>query len=359
MKIRLMAAVMVCVLLCGCDRVFDGHYSSVKPHQPQSAPVDNQNVSAENFSQLYAALTGFVEAGRAEGVISVVNYDTDRVEQDMNRAVTEIMRRNPIAAYAVDSIGFELGKSGGQAALDLDIAYTHNRTEILKIKQVNDMKEATGLIGSALKQCHADLVLQIRNFEETDFVQVVENYALEYPQYVMEQPQVTVNIYPQTGTNRVVELRFTYQTSRDSLRSMQEQVQPVFESAMLYVSGDAAAREKYSQLYSFLMERYDYQIAASMTPAYSLLRHGVGDSRAFASVYAAMCRLAGLECMVVSGTQNGQNCHWNIICDDGVYYHLNLLDGSFRERTDEQMKGFVWDYSAYPECGTAPDRQEE
>ena len=45
------------------------------------------------------------------------------------------------------------------------------------------------------------------------------------------------------------------------------------------------------------MERYDYRIETSITPAYSLLRHGVGDSRAFAVVYAAMCQQAGLECL--------------------------------------------------------------
>ena len=72
-------------------------------------------------------------------------------------------------------------------------------------------------------------------------------------------------------------------------------MKPVFESAVLYVSGDGAEKQKFSQLYAFLMERFDYKVETSITPAYSLLRHGVGDSRAFATVYAAMCRLAGLE----------------------------------------------------------------
>ena len=349
------ATLVMCLLLGGCANVFDGHYSSVKPHQQQSTSSAGQKVSASNYAQLYAALTNMIEAGQTDGVITVANYNQSRVGSDMDRAIGDAMSNNAIAAYAVESVSFELGKSGGQAALDVKIQYTHNRAEILRIKQVRSVEEAVTAISGALNRCEADIVLRVRNYEDTDFVQVVESYTLDNPQYVMEQPQVTVNVYPESGTNRVVELRFTYQTSRESLRSMQEQVKPVFESAVLYVSGDAEEREKYSQLYSFLMERYDYQITASITPAYSLLRHGVGDSRAFAMVYASMCRQAGLGCQVVSGTRNGESHYWNIVCDDGIYYHVNLLEGSFQERTDEQMAGFVWDHDGYPACGVAPE----
>lgn len=349
----ILMALVLCVLLSGCDNLLDGHYSSVKPHQQQSDLDNNQKESASNYAQLYAALTNLVESGREDGVIGVGNYTPGRAEVDMNRAITELMSKNPIAAYAVEGIHFELGKSGGQSALDMDIKYTHNRAEILKIRQVRTLHEAKMVIASALNQCEAGVVLQIRQYEDVDFVQIVENYAMENPQSVMELPRVTVNVYPETGSNRVVELRFTYVTSREALRAMQEEVQPVFESAVLYVSGDAKDKEKYSQLYSFLMERYDYQINPSITPTYSLLRHGVGDSRAFAMVYAAMCRQAGLECMLVSGTRAGESHYWNIVCDNGIYYHVNLLEGRFRERTDSQMSGFVWDYSAYPVCGIA------
>ena len=357
MKLRSTAfALLLCLLLTGCTNVFDGEYTSVKPHQQQTASSGKQTESASNSVQLYAALVDLIEAGTEEKVISVVNYDQSRVQSDMQRAITDAFARNPIAAYAVEDIKYELGKSGGQLALAVDISYAHDRTEIRRIKQVRGIEEAVNAISSALNQCEVAVVLQIRNYEETDFVQVVESYAFDNPQNVMELPQVTVGIYPESGSNRVVELRFTYQTSRDSLKSMQSQVQPVFASAALYVSGDGEDQEKYSQLCSFLMERYDYQLQTSITPAYSLLRHGVGDSRTFAVVYAAMCRQAGLECQVVSGTKAGESHYWNIVCDEGVYYHVDLLAGAFRELTDAQMTGYVWDYSAYPVCGVAPEQ---
>ena len=113
------------------------------------------------------------------------------------------------------------------------------------------------------------------------------------------------------------------------------------------------------------MERFDYPIETSITPAYSLLRHGVGDSRAFAMVYAAMCRSAGLECSIITGTHDGEPWTWNMVQDNGRYYHVDLLrssgEGAFREFTDGEMSGYVWDYSAYPQsiAPSTPEQTEE
>ena len=134
---------------------------------------------------------------------------------------------------------------------------------------------------------------------------------------------------------------------------MQNQVQRVFSSAELYVNSDATDSQKYSQLYTFLMERYDYTIGTSITPAYSLLVHGVGDSEAFATVYRAMCRQAGLECEMISGTKNGEPWHWNLIYVEDQWLHVDLLEasaqGEFQSLESEAMQGYVWDYSAYGE----------
>jgi transglutaminase-like putative cysteine protease len=100
------------------------------------------------------------------------------------------------------------------------------------------------------------------------------------------------------------------------------------------------------------MERFDYKIETSNTPAYSLLRYGVGDSKAFATVYSAMCRNAGLECQVVSGTRSGEAWYWNYILIDDIYYHVDLLadneSDAFYAMRSEDMIGYVWDYSVYP-----------
>lgn len=356
MKRAATAAVMVlCLMLSGCGAMLDGEYVWTQPHRIPASAGNDQNISATTYEQLYSALAALVEDGAEQETISVERYDRQKLASDVERAVSEICRQHPIAAYAVKEITYELGTSGGGAALAVKIDYVHDQTEIRKIRNVADNAEAEEAIAQALIACDTGIVMHIAAYEQVDFIQMVANYALDHPEYVMELPQVTENVYPESGGSRVVELKFLYQTSRESLKVMQAQVEPVFASAKLYVSGDGLVAEKYAQLYSFLMERYPYTIKTSITPAYSLLRHGVGDCRAFATVYGAMCRQAGLECLLVSGTRAGEPWYWNIVSVDGVYYHVDLLrcneNGAFIARSDQEMTGYVWDYSAYPPCG--------
>lgn len=353
MKRRIIClAAAICLLLTGCSW-FDGSYVHVTPHKEQGSSGETEAVSASNYQQLLAVLEEMIASGTESGVINVANFDKDMVEVNMIAAVRYIRDRHPIGAYAVEDVDYEIGTNSGKPAIAVTFAYRHSRIEIQKIRKVETMEEAEAIIGAALEDCDASVVLQVETFREADFSQMVQDFAEEHPESVMETPQVTSAIYG-TGTARVVELVFTYQNSREMLRQMQTQVQPVFDSAVLYVSGEGSDNQKYSQLYAFLMERFHYQLETSITPSYSLLRHGVGDSRAFAIVYASMCRQAGLECMTVTGTRNGEPWTWNIVQDSEHSYHVDLLrsstSGGFREYTDSEMTGYVWDYSAYPEC---------
>jgi transglutaminase/protease-like cytokinesis protein 3 len=258
---------------------------------------------------------------------------------------------HPLGAYALDSITYNIGTGGGQPAISVNISYIHGRSEIRKIRNVADTTAAAEQISRVLDQCSEGVVMLVENYTPVDLVQLVEDYVQQNPDTVMEQPQVAVGIYPDFGERRVVELKFAYQTSRESLRTMQSQVQRVFSSAELYLPSDSEDSQKYALLYSFLMERSDYQFETSITPAYSLLIHGVGDGDAFASVYAAMCRNAGITCEVISGTCNGEPRIWNLIQSGETYRHVDLLScytmGRFQSFSDEEMTGYVWDYSAY------------
>jgi hypothetical protein len=293
-----------------------------------------------------------VDSGAETGIIFVSRYDQHEIERDMVTAADVVRRQNPMAAYAVSEINCELGTNSGQSAVAVKITYNRDPRQLSKIARVADMKAGTALVAAQLDACADSIVLYCERYRTVDFAQFVEDYAAENPQLVMETPQVTVSTYPDTGTSRILEVKFIYQTSREVLRSYQQQVSRIFSSAMLYVDADAAESDKISQLYTFLMERFDYKLETSITPSYSLLCYGVGDSRAFATVYAAMCRSAGLECMVVTGTRGGEPRTWNIVRDNGQYYHVDLLheEGNFLEFTDAQMESYVWDYLEYPAC---------
>ena len=348
---RLFFLLTLCVMLCGCDSVFDGSYHSRSLHEEQDSLIQS-TIVANDTEMLQTVMEDLVATGTDSAIINVTDFDSGTVKSAMAAVCDYICTGFPLGAWAVDDLSYEIGPSGSMQAVSVNITYRYSQAQMRRVRTVADVEAAEAAIGQALSNCETEIVLLVEKYQKTDFAQMVSDYADEKPNLVMETPQVLSGIYPERGASRVVELNFTYQTSRDSLRNMQNHVQPVFSAARLYVSGDGSDLQKFSQLYAFLMERFDYTQETSITPAYSLLCHGVGDSKAFATVYAAMCSRADLTCLVITGTREGNPWSWNMVCDNGRYYHVDLLqsaqNGTFSECTDSQMEGYVWDYSAYP-----------
>lgn len=358
MKRLIVLLAALSLLLSGCGGWMDGSYYNEVPHTPEKSDEKQGVQAVENYSQLCGALEEAVARGEEHLMVSVSGYPENRLDADLKNSVRHILEDDPKGAYAVESVNFEQGTSGGLEVVAMSIQYNHNRSALRSIRHVENDTEAMDLISTVLTEFGDSIVVQIRRYGETDFTQFIGDFADRNPELVMELPEVTVNVYPDRGSTRLVELNFTYQNSRETLLAMKKYVQPVFSAAM-YVPGDVADSVKYTQLYSFLMERYDYTVETSITPSYSLLRYGVGDSRAFAQVYDAMCRRSGLECQVVSGTKNGEPYYWNMILEDGVYYHVDLLEsrqaGEMTRLSDQDMQGYVWDYAMYPACGVTEE----
>ena len=353
--------VAVCLLLCGCDMWMDGSYHSVTPHQEADSVLKDGTVEVSEYSQLYHAVCDMVADGIPNGVIYTSTISDKQLKTYLNLVRSSVMTSDPIGAYAVNSVDWEVGTNAGRTAVALTISYSHSRADILRIKHVASMDAVYEQIHQALISCEPNVAIMVEKYEAVDFVQKVQDFVEQNPQLCMEMPQVSPAVYPRGGDRRVVELVFGYQNSREDLRQMQDYVQPIFRAANLNVSAEEEETTKFSRMYAFLMERTDYQQETSLTPAYSLLRHGVGDSKAFAMVYSAMCREAGLTCMVVTGSRDGEPWSWNLICADGVYYHVDLLrslsSGKLLRMTDAEMRGYVWDYDAFP--AASPVQQEQ
>ena len=340
-------ALILCICLCGCDFWLQDTYVSVKPFQVQNEEGENEAITADSYMGVRDALKEIVEGCLQSAVILVPTLDEKTADYYMTAALNYIVKNNAIGAYAVDEISYEIGTNAGELAIALDITYNYNRIEILRIVHTN-MDTAIGMIQESLRQYDADITVYIEDFDDVDLVQMVQDYVDGNPHLCMEMPQVTAAVYPETGEERVVVLTFTYRNSREVLRSMQDNVQDTFKH--MRIEGETLL-EKYSGLYTFLMDRHEYVLETSITPSYSLLRYGMGDSKAFATVYAAMCKQLNLDCQVVSGTKDGEAWYWNIIESGEAVYHLDLLqcsqNGGFYFLDESQMIGYVWDYSAY------------
>lgn len=350
MKRIMILGLVLALLLSGCGWM-DGDYHSVKPHSSESNKLSDDAVTVSDYEGLCNALVEMVETGREQSTIYITGLSLEETEEYMNTAITYVQEDNPIGAYAVEQITYESGTSGAMPAVAVEVTYLHGRQEILSIKSAGHSDGAKNIIAATLRNCESSTVIHVTDYIGLDVEQYVQDYVNSNPHLCMELPQVTVSIYPNHGRERVLEIFFTYQNTRADLRTMQSMVSPIFSAAELYVQASESESQKYDQLHAFLMERFDYKFETSITPVYSLLRYGVGDSKAFAMVYSIMCQNADLSCQVVSGTKNGEAYYWNLIRIDETDYHVDLLasdeTGEFTVMLPEEMTGYVWDYSGY------------
>lgn len=349
------------LLLSGCS-MYEGRYSHVVPHQLQSVQNQSQTLRARSAEELCAVLDSLVASTTSNAAIYIEHIDEEDLQTVLLSTAEYMRSESPLGTFALENISLEPGTNRGRTAVAAELTFNRSAVEIRQMITVGDISQARTEVENALIACRPRLALLILEYQDTDFTQMVADLSRGNIQNIMEQPHVAEEVFG-TGSSRVVELNFSFENSRDALRAMQAQVQPIFNAANLYVSGDTEDRQKYSHLYAFLMERFDYTFETSITPAYSLLMHGVGDSRTFAYVYAAMCRNAGLPCDVVTGTRNGDPWIWNRIVYDENEYYVDLIrsshSGIFRAMRPGEMTGYVWDYSqlSSPETPTAPEEQ--
>lgn len=357
MKRFIFVALALCLLLSGCDSWLDADYVSITPHTAKQFHVGQGMVMISTPQECIEFLTDMTESGREYAVFALDPVNLETILEQMDTSIAYVKTHTAIAAFTVDTITYEVGSTSGVQAVGVTATYNTNQLAIKSMRNATTSEDAVDLIREALAECKDRIVIQVDNYVNLDFSKYIRDFIARRPDAVMESPQVSIHVYPETGNVRVMDVRFTYQNQLESLRLMQNYVQPVFAAAELNVRGEDSESAKFIRLYSFLMERNDYRLGVSNTPAYSLLRHGVGDSVAFARVYAAMCQRADLECLVVSGTRNGEAWSWNIIRYGNRYYHIDLLRadtlGGFRCWNDSEMQGYVWDYSSYPACKDA------
>ena len=222
---RILAAVLFCaVLLSGCDLWMSAAYYSVTPHQSASGSGSNTSAEVSSYIELREKLEQMVAEGTENGVIYYSVIDRAHIDRYMETAAGYVMTSTPIGAYAVSDIEYDIGTNTGKQAVAVTVQYNHSRPEILRIKQASTMEDAGQIITGVLENCDTGVTIHVDAYEQMDVTQYVQDYVDENPDICMEMPQVTTSIYPEDGTSRIIEIMFSYQTSREELRKMQQAV---------------------------------------------------------------------------------------------------------------------------------------
>lgn len=359
-RILLLGAILA--LLTGCSLV-PNEYRSVRLHESETQIQLPEAVEVHSYDELKDAILRFVKAGREEGTIRASDY-AGNVEEDLVQAVYDVVRLDPVGAYAVDYLNHDCAKIVNYYEISLSVTYRRTAREIASIQQAYTPEQLRGQVERSLKTYDDHLAMQVTEDQEYDIAAIVDAYCMANPAEMVEIPEIAVSVFPETGRQRIVEVEFLYENSYDELTRMGEAVEESVAAAAEYIRYRSSDRDKTLLLYTYLTQRFAYEAQDTSTPVYSALCEGVADPLGLAQGFCLILDRAGVTCHTVTGLLDGGSHYWNIVSDDGDYRHVDLpaciLAGSgLQYETDWEMSRYYWNAQEYPACVAVEEPVQE
>lgn len=349
MKKRLCAlSLALCLTLCGCGSMFHRGYSSVEPHtQNFAAEQDPSILAAETYQELLSAILFFVSQHADTGTVRLYNY-TGVAEADLAQACLEVVQEDPLGSFCIETIDHSVDRIVSYYETHLNFTYRRTPEEIAALVPVIGNSAIKTELRQALFTLEDTILLRIVYFaENTALEELFDQAYYDTPLSAFGRPEVSVQLYPETGRQRIAEIRLTY--SEDPIVLLQKQTELIQAVTELLPNGTPLEPE---QIYDLILGHANYLPSPDHNTAYAALVSGNANDEGMALAYKLLCDRIGLSCTVVRGSNAlGEPRFWNIVSTSSGSRHVDcsqtlfgLTDTQLTERGDYQ-----WPES-YPIC---------
>ena len=349
MKQRLCVLFLLPVLLLtGCQTMLERSYSSIQPHsQSLTAREDPSALEAENYQGLVSAVLYLVTQHMDSGIVRLYNYTGD-AEADLTAACLEVVQKDPLGAFAVDYIKHEVTRIVSYYEASVTITYQRTAEEMGQVVSVTGSSAIKSELRDAFASFTPVVTLRISYFSEDDeyLLSLIRQAYYDTPQSAFGLPEVSLSLYPESGIQRIVEIRLAYPAEAETLALRQARLEQA-AAGLLPDDKPGTAR----QVYDLLLGQVQLEPDPERNSAYDALVDGLANDEGLALAYQLLCGRAGLTCTVVQGTLEGQPHFWNIVTTDSGSRHVDA-SAALYGLTDTQLTNlgaYEWDRS-YPIC---------
>ncbi len=373
MKKRILAillSVSLLVALSGCASLFKKEYLSVSEYKNYSHNASNSDTSQiSDYAGLKSAVISMVNNHQSEGRLRFTDYEGN-IQGDISQALWEVKAESALASFAVDYMSYDLSRIVTYYEAVVYITYKRTQSEIDEISFITGKSELASTIEPLLEKMTSYVALRITSstITQDEVASTVNTAYTQNPASCVVPPSVTVQIHPESGLQRIIEINLEYGWKISELQKMKSRMSDKIQQIINNAS-DLKPTLFALNLYEKLAKICSYDPSGSIRSSKAELNSGLGstaygaliencaDSKGIAIAYSALCKAAGIECIVVDGTVAEESHSWNIIKLEGTYYHVDIsayyslgTEHAFKQ-TDEQMKeSYVWDTAKYPVC---------
>lgn len=347
-RASLSLALCLALLLSGCSSLLDRSYVMVEPHVEQPAVAgDSSTLQVSTYSELVNGVLFLVSQGMEQGMIQLTDYLGD-VEEDLNRACLEVAKDDPLGAYAVDFIKNSYTRVLTTYEAVISITYRHTKEQVQNLVNVTSTSAIRKEVAEALSGYRPELVLRVGYFtgDEGSVADLVRQAYYDAPATAMGMPECTVTLYPDSGTQRIVEILLTYPeeegTMREKSTQLQNQLASLISTSRPQQLSDA---ERLSQLFSLLPRTVSYAPGGGSTPWDAILGAGA-NSEGLALAFQLLAGELGVGSTLIEGTLGGVPHFWNQLFDDDGAHYVDLTrdrSGTTWSAEDLLALGYLWE----------------
>lgn len=353
MRTRALSGLLaLCLLLSGCSSMMERSYEAVIAHEDKPVTAEDSSIlRVENYQELVSAVLYLISQRQEEGTIQLYDY-ADDVESALTDACLEVATEDPLGAYAVDYIKHECTRVVSYYQATLSIHYRRTEEQIRSIVNVTGSSAIRSELQEALTSFSGEVVLRVAYFaeDEASIAQLVRQAYYDTPVAALGMPTPGITLYPDHGSQRVVEITLTYPEPADELWRKSEQLAAqagTISGSLRGLDARAAVLRVISELRSYAA----YSPEGGNT-AYAALVDGSSDAEGLALAYALLCQQVGVTCEVVEGTYLGKSWFWNTVqVDSGerLYLDAALGDGLLHTAEELTAAGYQWAGALGPE----------
>lgn len=365
---------MILAMLClnGCSGGLDREFSSITPHFKQDQEWQNiSDYTINSFSEVSEVIEKLIASGMTEGVVWV-NFKDSSLENKLTGLCHDIQISDPVAAFAVEQINFDLTQFVVDLRLRFFISYSRPQKEIFDIKPIYTHAEFLTELKERLSSYGDRVILYVQNYSDMafDINGIFEEAYFDMPDYTYGIQGIKYALYPDNGEKRIIEIDIKRDKTADIAKNFMRMVSFSADNIIskLPVGGNGYERAVF--LHDYLLTATEYQskttedilssIKHDSYTAYGALVENKAVDEGYALAYKKLCDLAGIDCRVVLGSIDGVPHVWNLVLmDDGCWYHVDCAaddsellpsDKYFMLNDEKLALTHSWQRGAYPKC---------
>jgi len=356
------------IVLTGCVNFLEDDVLSITEHQaPPFIRPPVEQISVSNPDELKTELLRLINEHETNSQLIYFIREGEDVQSITEQVSEEILSEHPLGAFAVEEITSNVTRIVTHYEVDIEIVYKQTQEYMDSIINVSAERGVINHLREIMSQYRPEVLFRTGlQLTEEEITELVSRIYYQNPRLIVMLPIITVEMFPEVGTDRIYQIRFGYSETADMLLQFGELLEAYVLRNASEVVGNTES-EILLSLVESLMGWTNYDDEAGIhfhgaqnlaATAYGALVRGSAVGEGFAMAFKALADELGFECIVVLGEYKEQIHAWNIVSLYGEYYHLDVamcvvegIEDAFL-KTDAEFEEmlYTWDMENTVRC---------